>query len=142
MDEVYIYISMYENLWSFSHYFYFQEDDLKSAVEESARIREDYQKYFDLEIPVEDTEEAFRTIMDTLVKLTNESQWVPLNWVYSWSQHSFIHHSAKLSIPWVFFYNFYFVNIDLDCRSLENLGINLTNLFIFLSKLQIRWEIK
>lgn len=59
------------------------EGELKSAVEESNRIREDYQKYFDLEISVEDTEEAFRTIMDTLVKLANESQWVPLNWVYS-----------------------------------------------------------
>ena len=63
--------------------FYFQEDKIESAVEESNRIREDYQKYFDLEISVEDTEEAFRTIMDTLVKLANESQWVPLNWVYS-----------------------------------------------------------
>lgn len=63
----------------------FQEDELelRSAIEESNRIREDYQKYFDLEISVEDTEEAFRTIMDTLVKLANESQWVPLNWVYS-----------------------------------------------------------
>ena len=65
--------------------FYFQEDKIESAVEESNRIREDYQKYFDLEISVEDTEEAFRTIMDSLVKLANESQWVPLNWVYSWS---------------------------------------------------------
>ena len=59
------------------------EDDIRSAIEESNRIREDYQKYFDLEVRMEDMETSFRTIMDALVKLTNESQWVPLNWVYS-----------------------------------------------------------
>ena len=47
------------------------------------RIREEYQKYFDLEVNMEDMETSVRTILDSLVKLTNESQWVPLNWVYS-----------------------------------------------------------
>ena len=52
-------------------------------MEESCRIREEFQKYFDLEIVVEDFDKTFRTIMESLEKLTNESQWVPLNWVYS-----------------------------------------------------------
>jgi hypothetical protein len=32
---------------------------------------------------MDDLEKAFRTILDSLNKLANESQWVPLNWVYS-----------------------------------------------------------
>lgn len=52
-------------------------------MDESNRIREDYQKYFDLEVGGDDPETCFRTILDAVVKLTNESQWVPLNWVYS-----------------------------------------------------------
>ena len=63
--------------------FIFQEDEIQNAVEESRRIREEYQQYFDLEIAVDDLENSFRTIMEAVVKLQNESQWVPLNWVYS-----------------------------------------------------------
>jgi len=64
--------------------FYFQDEDIRNALEESCRIRDEFQKYFDLEIVVEDFDKTFRTIMESLEKLTNESQWVPLNWVYSW----------------------------------------------------------
>jgi len=59
------------------------DEEIQSAVEESRRIREEYQQYFDLEIAVDDLENSFRTIMEAVVKLQNESQWVPLNWVYS-----------------------------------------------------------
>ena len=52
-------------------------------MEDTTRIREEFQKYFDLEVMVEDFDSAFRTIMTSLEKLTNECQWVPLNWVYS-----------------------------------------------------------
>ena len=52
---------------------------------DSRRIREEFQKYFDLEIVVDDLDKSFRTLMESLDKLANESQWVPLNWVYSWS---------------------------------------------------------
>ncbi len=62
----------------------FQADDFMKTIEESHRIRDEYQKYFDLEIPVEDFETCYRSIMSALDKLTSESQWVPLNWVYSW----------------------------------------------------------
>lgn len=58
-------------------------DDVMKTLEESHRIREEYQKYFDLEIPAEDFETCYRAIMGALDKLTTECQWVPLNWVYS-----------------------------------------------------------
>ena len=62
----------------------FQEKFLQNTVEESRRIWEEYQQYFDLEIVLDDLENSFWTIMEAVVKLQNESQWVPLNWVYSW----------------------------------------------------------
>jgi len=65
------------------HTFLSSDEDIRNALEESCRIREEFQKYFDLEIVVDDFDKAFRTIMESLDKLTNESQWVPLNWVYS-----------------------------------------------------------
>jgi len=65
------------------HNFLSSDEDIRNALEESNRIREEFQKYFDLEIVVEDFDKTFRTIMESLEKLTNESQWVPLNWVYS-----------------------------------------------------------
>jgi len=58
-------------------------DFTQDVVEQSRRIREEYQQYFDLEIVLEDLENSFRTIMEAIVKLQTESQWVPLNWVYS-----------------------------------------------------------
>ena len=65
------------------HILLFQEDDVRKSLEENARISEEYQKYFDLEVVMEDQDIAFRTIIQSLDKLANESQWVPLNWVYS-----------------------------------------------------------
>ena len=32
---------------------------------------------------MDDQEAAFRTIIQSVEKLANEAQWVPLNWVYS-----------------------------------------------------------
>ena len=72
--------------------FIFKEDEIQNALEESRRIREEYQQYFDLEITVDDFENSFRTIMEAIVKLQNESQWVPLNWVYSWYPKLIIKH--------------------------------------------------
>jgi len=59
------------------------EEDIRKSLEENARISEEYQKYFDLEVTMEDQEAAFRTIIQSVEKLANEAQWVPLNWVYS-----------------------------------------------------------
>ena len=61
----------------------FQEEDIRKSLEENARISEEYQKYFDLEVTMDDQEAAFRTIIQSVEKLANEAQWVPLNWVYS-----------------------------------------------------------
>ena len=65
------------------HTLLFQEDDIRKSLEENARIGEEYQKYFDLEVTMDDQEAAFRTIIQSVEKLANEAQWVPLNWVYS-----------------------------------------------------------
>ena len=70
-----------------------------------------------LEVRMEDMETSFRTIMDALVKLTNESQWVPLNWVYSWSSSPepkyFRNNSSKISSSYkIFILVFNFVNMN------------------------------
>ena len=54
-------------------------DTIKWVLETS----DEYQKYFDLEVAMNDFEEAYRTILAAVKKLSTESQWVPLNWVYS-----------------------------------------------------------
>jgi len=56
---------------------------MNRCIEESSRIRDEFQNYFDLEIEVEDFQETYRTLLDAVNKLSTESQWVPLNWVYS-----------------------------------------------------------
>ena len=50
---------------------------------ESECLRREFQKYFDVEIEYVDLDSAFVTVKDSLVKLANETQWVPRNWVYS-----------------------------------------------------------
>jgi len=60
-----------------------QEEELVRCVEESLRIREEYQQYFDLEVPMDNFDAAYSTILQAVNKLSTESQWVPLNWVYS-----------------------------------------------------------
>ena len=50
----------------------FQEEDIRKSLEENARISEEYQKYFDLEVVMEDQDIAFRTIIQSLDKLAKE----------------------------------------------------------------------
>ena len=50
---------------------------------ESECLRREFQKYFDVEIEYVDLDSAFVTVKDSLVKLANETQWVPRNWIYS-----------------------------------------------------------
>ena len=57
--------------------------ELTYEQEESEAVRREFQKYFDLEVVYTDIDTAFATVRDSLVKLTNETQWVPRNWVYS-----------------------------------------------------------
>ena len=77
-------ITIFNTTSPLPHALFFQEDEIRKSLEENARIGEEYQKYFDLEVVMEDQDAAFRTIIQSLDKLANESQWVPLNWVYSW----------------------------------------------------------
>ena len=56
---------------------------MKRLCDESEVIREEFEKYFDLEVIYEDLEPAFLKVREELKKLTAETQWVPRNWVYS-----------------------------------------------------------
>jgi len=57
--------------------------ELTYEQEESEAVRREFQKYFDLGVVYTDIDTAFATVRDSLIKLTNETQWVPRNWVYS-----------------------------------------------------------
>lgn len=65
------------------------EDDLIHDLEltdaqlESEAIRKEFLKYFDLVFTHQDVNSTFEKIVDSLDKLTSETQWVPRNWVYS-----------------------------------------------------------
>ncbi|XP_066594052.1 protein PALS2 isoform X2 [Prorops nasuta] len=60
----------------------YEEDDLKSTVEESAALQRAYEKYIDLVIINEDFDHTFRQVVAALDALSTENQWVPLNWIY------------------------------------------------------------
>lgn len=59
-----------------------QEDDLKRTVEESAMLQRAFDKYIDQVIVNEDFDMTFRKVVEALDKISNEHQWVPVNWVY------------------------------------------------------------
>ncbi|XP_033836355.1 MAGUK p55 subfamily member 6a [Periophthalmus magnuspinnatus] len=58
------------------------ENDLKKTVDESARIRRAYSHYFDLTIVSDNLDKAFDKLQDTVERLFEEPQWVPVSWVY------------------------------------------------------------
>lgn len=60
----------------------YEEDDLKRTVEESAMLQRAFDKYIDLVIVNEDFDITFRKVVEALDKISNEHQWVPVNWVY------------------------------------------------------------
>ncbi|XP_043288288.1 protein PALS2 isoform X2 [Venturia canescens] len=61
----------------------YEEDDLKSTLEESAALQRAYEKYIDLVIVNEDFDNTFRQVVAALDALAIEDQWVPVNWIYS-----------------------------------------------------------
>lgn len=69
---------MHVLIWIFSS----QDDDLISAVEESALLQRKYDKYLDMVIVNEDFDVTFRAVTDALEALSHEHQWVPVNWIY------------------------------------------------------------
>ncbi|XP_014238347.1 MAGUK p55 subfamily member 2 isoform X2 [Trichogramma pretiosum] len=60
----------------------YEEDDLRSTVEESAALQRAYEKHIDLIIVNEDFDDTFRQIVAALDALASEHQWVPVNWIY------------------------------------------------------------
>nr|CAG4651677.1 EOG090X032R [Triops cancriformis] len=60
----------------------YEEEDFKSAVEESARLQRTYEKYFDMVIVNEEPDTTFRKVVEALEALSNQHQWVPVSWVY------------------------------------------------------------
>lgn len=60
----------------------YEEDDLKRTVEESAMLQRAFDKYIDYVIVNEDFDVTFRKVVEALDKISNEHQWVPVNWVY------------------------------------------------------------
>ncbi|XP_035733941.1 MAGUK p55 subfamily member 6-like isoform X2 [Vespa mandarinia] len=60
----------------------YEEDDLKSTLEESAALQRAYEKYIDLVIINEDFDQTFRQVIAALDALATEHQWVPVNWIY------------------------------------------------------------
>lgn len=60
----------------------YEEDDLKSTLEESAALQRAYEKYIDMVIVNEDFDETFRQVVAALNALATEHQWVPVNWIY------------------------------------------------------------
>ena len=61
----------------------FQDPKLRKLNEESEIIREEFEKYFDMEVIYEDLDPAFIKVKEALKKLSSDTQWVPRNWVYS-----------------------------------------------------------
>ena len=51
-------------------------------MEESARLQRAYEKYFDLMLINEDADETYRRVMEAVMALETDPQWVPVTWVY------------------------------------------------------------
>ncbi len=61
----------------------FQDPKARKLHNDSEAIRQEFQKYFDLEFVFDDLESTLSKVKSSLSKLTAETQWVPRNWVYS-----------------------------------------------------------
>ena len=60
----------------------FQDDELVNQVEESAMLQRRYEKYLDMVIINEDFDQTFQQVHKALEVLSQEHQWVPVNWIY------------------------------------------------------------
>ena len=59
-----------------------QEEDHRRLMEESARLQRAYEKYFDLMLINEDPDETYRRVIEAVMALETDPQWVPVTWVY------------------------------------------------------------
>lgn len=53
-----------------------------NQVEESAMLQRRYEKYLDMVIINEDFDQTFQQVHKALEVLSQEHQWVPVNWIY------------------------------------------------------------
>lgn len=60
----------------------YDDEDQRRMMEESARLQRAYDKYFDMIIINDDPEETYRRVVEALMALDSEPQWVPVTWVY------------------------------------------------------------
>ncbi|CAF1255494.1 unnamed protein product, partial [Didymodactylos carnosus] len=58
------------------------DDSLERLVKESELLHQAYGHYFDLIILNNDIEETIRTLQDSIERINQQPQWVPVSWVY------------------------------------------------------------
>lgn len=59
-----------------------EDVDLKKRADESTRIRRRYRHCFDLTIVNDNLDAAFKKLQSASDRLSSESQWIPVAWVY------------------------------------------------------------
>ena len=62
--------------------FFFQVDQLTETVRENDEIKDIYSHYFDITLCNEKLEDTVDQLIRHLNHLANNSQWVPISWVY------------------------------------------------------------
>ncbi|XP_054715686.1 LOW QUALITY PROTEIN: protein PALS2-like [Uloborus diversus] len=60
----------------------YEEEDLQTTVEESARLQRAYERYFDLVLLNANFNKTFEELKAAIDALTTQPQWVPISWVY------------------------------------------------------------
>ncbi|XP_034825484.1 protein PALS2 isoform X2 [Maniola hyperantus] len=58
------------------------EEDMKQTLEESARVKRQYEKYIDLVLTNSNSDTTYARLMDALHSLSTDHQWVPVTWIY------------------------------------------------------------
>lgn len=62
---------------------FYEDEDLQNTIEESSRVYRTYETQFDLVLVNNNFEKTFEQLREAVDALSTESQWVPINWVYS-----------------------------------------------------------
>ncbi|XP_034825474.1 protein PALS2 isoform X1 [Maniola hyperantus] len=60
----------------------YEEEDMKQTLEESARVKRQYEKYIDLVLTNSNSDTTYARLMDALHSLSTDHQWVPVTWIY------------------------------------------------------------
>ncbi|XP_076374128.1 protein PALS2-like isoform X4 [Tachypleus tridentatus] len=60
----------------------YEDEELKSTIEESGRLQRAYEKYFDLMLVNNNFDKTFELLEEAINSLSTEDQWIPVSWVY------------------------------------------------------------